>query len=296
MDSLALVLFGLTSALSWGVSDFLYGKSSQEFGSLKAALAVNGIGALVYVVAYGVLLHGSATYTSQGVLYALIGSVLFGVAQLVFSKSLEIGPVSLASTITSTYPLVTLVVGVALFGALIVPAQIIGIVMIVLGVMVASGILQLQSSERRAHKGPLLALGAAVGWGVGLGFVAHAMTLMTWPGVFLIEMLAAPVVLLVIAVTIKRDEPVSLPLVAASLRSRVMWGAGLTQMLGLLVLNLGLARFKDSGVVIVAISSCYPALTTFLALRHLREKVPLIPLMGGLMGVAGVVALVMGGA
>ena len=296
MDVLVVVLFGLTPALSWGVSDFLYAKSSQRFGSFKAALAVNSTGALVYGLAYVCFLHRGATFSAQGMIYAVIGSISFGLAQVLFSKSLEIGPVSLASPISSTYPLVALVLGLLLFHAKIALLQIAGIGMIVAGVMIASGILQLQKSDRRLGAGPLFALGAAVGWGVGLGFVAHAMTLMTWQGVFLVELLTAPAVLLVVALTVKRTEHVSVATLRKVLRSRVVWATGVIQMVGLLMLNLGMAHFRDSGVVIVAISSCYPALTIFLALQHLDEKVPLVPLLGGMLGVVGVVVLALGGA
>lgn len=296
MDSLIIALFGLTPAIAWGASDFFYAKSSQKFGSLKAALTINAAGALVYGLAYLLFLQGGATYGSEGVMYAVIGSISFGLAQTMFSKSLEIGPVSLASPISSTYPLVALGVGLLLFGAKISGLQIVGICLIVLGVMIASGILQLKKSERHLGKGPLFALAAATGWGVGLGFIGHAMTLMSWQSTFLIELLITPLVLIAVIVAVKRKEQVTLRALGQALRSPVIWSVGVVQMIGLLALNLGLARFKDSGVVIVAISSCYPALTILLALRHLNEKVPLIPLLGGITGIIGVIILTLGSA
>lgn len=294
VDSLFVALFGLGPAIAWGISDFFYAKGSQKFGPLKTAFAVNSAGALVYILAYLVLLHRGATFDSVGIMYAVVGSISFGFAQTLFSKSLQIGPVSLASPISSTYPLVALGLGLLFFGAKVTPLQILGVVMIVAGVMVASGILQLKRSERRLGAGPFFALGAAIGWGVGLGFITHAMTLMSWQSVFLIEMLIAPVVLAIVILTAKTKERITLPEIARTFRSITVLGAGVMQMMGLLLLNLGLARFRESGVIIVAISSCYPSLTIFLALKHLEEKVPLVPLLGGVSGVAGVVVLTLG--
>ncbi|HVI69523.1 MAG TPA: GRP family sugar transporter [Magnetospirillaceae bacterium] len=292
MFEFAAVLFGLISAGSWGFADFFVGKSARTLGSAKAALLVNTIQAVVYSILYVLFLAKDVTFTSEGVIYALIGSIFFAGAQASFFKAMRFGPVGLVSSISSTYPLVALLVGVILFAVGVSVVKVVGIVFIVAGVMVASGLLE--KSKHRLGKGPLVALLPAFGWGVGLGFISQALSLMDWQGTLLIELLVAPVVLLIGLPCIKGDEHVTLGSLAKGARLPVVWMSGLLQMSGLLALNVGIVRKPSEAAVIVAVSSCYPALTIFLALRHLKETIPLVPLIGGIVGIVGVIILALG--
>ena len=291
---LMVAFFGLIPAFAWGVSDFLSAKSAQRFGALKAAFVINSLGALVYLVFYGLFLHFNTSINSDGLIFALVGSVSFGLAQVSFFKSVALGPLSLVSPISSTYPLISLVVGLLLFNARVTFIQVIGILLIVAGVMVASGLWQTKKSEMHSGRGPVIALGAAAGWGIGLGFIAHATTMMSWQNVFLIEQLVAPIVLLFVMPVIKGGEIIDRKSLIKLLNSPFVWGAGALQMTGLLTLNLGLANIPTAVAMIVAISSCYPALTILIAFKHMRERTPMIPLLGGVAGIVGVIVLVLG--
>jgi drug/metabolite transporter (DMT)-like permease len=291
---LSPALFGLFAALSWGISDFLVGKAAQRFGASKAALLVNGFGAVAYLAAYFLFLRYDTTFTTDGLLFALIGSVSFGLAQKTFFKAMAYGPIGLVSAVSSTYPLVALFVGLLFFGAHLQSMQILGIVLVVGGVMVASGLAERKTSQQLG-KGPLFAIGAACGWGVGIGFIAHATSLMSWQNVFLTELLVAPVVLASLLPFTKGKEVMSLSAFKTAAWSPLILAGAVIQTCGLLFLNLGIAAAPTASAVVVAVSSCYPALTIFLALTHLKEKIPLIPLLGGITGVIGVVILVLGG-
>lgn len=284
------ILFGLTSAVAWGIADFFIGRVAKALGSVRAALLVNGIEAGVFGLLY-LLFFWNSTWTSQGVMYALIGSVFFGAAQGGFFKAMRLGPVGLVSSISSTYPLVALVVGVALFAVGVSLVDTVGIVLIVSGVMVASGLF-----ERTKHlgKGPLIALLPALGWGAGLGFISQAFTMMPWQNVFLIELVTAPIVLAALTPFIKGNEKITSHTLLAGVGLPIIWLAGILQMTGLLALNLGMSFSPAESAIAIAVSSCYPALTIFLALRHLDEKIPVIPLIGGIIGVVGVVVLALG--
>lgn len=286
------VLFGLLSAVSWGVADFFIGKSTRAVGSVNAALLVNGLEALIYLMLYVLFLNKNVVITNDGLMYALIGSVSFGAAQAGFFKAMRLGPIGLVSSIASTYPFVALMVGLLLFAASVSAVEVAGIALIVAGVMVASGLFE--KSKRRLGMGPLIALLPALGWGVGIGFISHALTLMDWPTVLLIELLVAPIMLLVLMPFIKGDESVTVRSVITGAKMPVVWIAAIPQMIGLLALNVGIANRPTQAAIVVAVSSCYPALTIFLALRHLKEKIPLVPLLGGIVGVIGVIILSLG--
>jgi drug/metabolite transporter (DMT)-like permease len=95
---------GVAAAISWGISDFLIGKSSKKAEPLKGAILVNAYGALIYLLIYILFLHKHAIYTATGFWYAFAGSAFFGIAQATFFKAMSLGPIGLVSPISSVYP------------------------------------------------------------------------------------------------------------------------------------------------------------------------------------------------
>jgi drug/metabolite transporter (DMT)-like permease len=285
-------LFGLSAAICWGFGDLFVAKVARKIGSTNGALLVTSAEAIMYAVIFMLFLRGDALFTAEAFWYALIGSVSFGFAQAMFYKSMGLGPVGLVSAISSTYPLVALIVGVLLFGAVVSAWQFVGVVLIVVGVMFASGLGNKVSTN--VGKGPVIAFLPALGWGMGASFIIHAISLMSWQTTFLIELVTAPLVLVALTPFIKGKEKVNLRSLRAASAMPVVFAAAILEMGGLLLLNLGLNANPGAGAVVVAVSSCYPVLVIFLALRHLKEQIPLIPLVGGVIGVAGVVILSLG--
>jgi drug/metabolite transporter (DMT)-like permease len=286
--------FGLMAAIGFGVADFLIGKTSKSIGAMKGALTVNFLGALTYGAAYLLFLRHDVSFTAEGVWYALAGGAFFGFAHAAFFKAMSFGPIGLVSSISSTYPLVSLLVGLLFFSAKISLLQVAGIVLVVAGVIVASDIANFKSATKRLGKGPLLALVPALAWGIGLALISQSIARMDWENTFLIELFAVPAVLLLLLPFIKGDEKITLEGVRRGLYMPLIWMAAVIQMLALLSLNLGLNEVPNSAAVVIAISSCYPVLTILLALRHLNERIPLVPLIGGIVGVLGIVILSVG--
>jgi uncharacterized membrane protein len=71
-------------------------------------------------------------------------------------------------------------------------------------------------------------------------------------------------------------------------------GAGLLQMLGMVIINAGIGRHADLAPTVAALSSSYSALTILLALTRLDERPKLIPLAGAGLTIAGAMALALG--
>jgi len=293
------ILLGLMAAVSWGVSDFLIGRSSKAAGAMKGALLINTYGALVYAAVFVLFLYRHASFTAEGMGYAAAGGVFFGLAQAVFFKAMNLGPVGLVSAVSSTFPLVTLLAGVALFAERLYLIQVLGILFIVGGVVVASDMgtgkpLKSTPGSRRPGRGPVVALAPAFGWGIGYVFIARGIKSMGWESTLLVELLVVPVALGFLVPFIRGSEQVAVKAFRARWLLPAVWGAAIIQMVGLLAVNLGLSKIPNNAAVVIAVSSCYPALTIFLAFRHLRERIPLAPLLGGLVSVAGVVLLSLG--
>ena len=117
---------------------------------------------------------------------------------------------------------------------------------------------------------------------------------MGWKSTLLIELLVTPIVLVVLTPIVKGGEQVTLKQIKKIWRLPILWVAAAVQMLGILAVNLGLNRDASETAVIIAISTCYPALTIFLALHNLKERIPPARIAGGLIGIAGIVVLSIG--
>lgn len=292
---LLVALLGLTAALSWGVSDFFAARSAKSVGPVLASVLVNVLGSLLFAITYVIVLRPQVSQSLRGDLYAAASGVFLGTGAASFFIGLEAGPVSIVSPLTSTYPLVTTGLALALFHAHLSALEVAGIVLTVLGILVASGLLTLKRSERKLGRGPAFALLAAFTWGIGYVFLAQAMRYLNWEFASLVEFTSVSVMLVTLVPFIKGKEIVSARTIAKGLTSRFVIGAAVIQLLGVIALNLGIAKSTaSSGAVVTAISACYPILTIFLALKKFDERVRLLPLAGAMVGVVGVVVLSLG--
>jgi drug/metabolite transporter (DMT)-like permease len=112
---------------------------------------------------------------SAGDLAWLAGAgVLGGLSYLAFYRALSIGPISIVSPIVSAYAAVTVVCAVVIGGERLGGEEVVAIVVVMLGVLLASSDLaQMRALERIALIGILLALATAVLIGVFVYGVAH---------------------------------------------------------------------------------------------------------------------------
>jgi drug/metabolite transporter (DMT)-like permease len=79
--------------------------------------------------------------------------------------------------------------------------------------------------------------------------------------------------------------------IKTSVRNPFILGAGITQQLGAILLNVGLSGDNAGGSIVVALSACYPVLTTIMAFYFFKERIPLAAVMSGALAIAGIVIL-----
>jgi drug/metabolite transporter (DMT)-like permease len=159
------VAFGLAAALCWGLSDYTATIASRAIGSTRVVLGFHLIATAilaVVVVATGALDGIPAEDLVQLVWIGVLGALSYRT----FYKALEIGPISIVSPIVSAYAAVSVVLAVIVLGESLGPAQIAAIVVVMLGVMLASADLrQIHAIERRQALGLVLALVTVVAIG-----------------------------------------------------------------------------------------------------------------------------------
>ncbi|MGH3043557.1 MAG: DMT family transporter [Gaiellaceae bacterium] len=168
------ILLGLTAALSWGLADYFAALASRRTGSFRVVLGFH-LAAMVLLTALLVATGEGLSDVSGGDLawFAFLG-VLGGVSYLAFYQALAIGPISIVSPIVSAYAAVTVVCAVVIGGERLAGGETAAIVIVILGVLLASSDLaQMRHLERVALLGILLALATAVVIGAFVYGVAY---------------------------------------------------------------------------------------------------------------------------
>lgn len=287
MDSILFaVLAGLGTAVSWGVADFYGAKASKVVNPIFAAFFVQLVGATLFTLLYFLILRPQLPIALEGALYGAGAGVLMTFGLAAFYKGLEIGPVSVVSPIAAAYPLITTPL-VVIFGAVLSVMQFAGIGLIVAGVVAASGLFSAKPGEHRLNRGVMLAIGALVFWGVAFALLGQASAQLGWETATLFLAVFNVVGFVVLLPFVKSGDRLGANI--GIIKNKWVILAGLLQLTGVVVLNIALT--KAPVAVVTAISSCYPALTVFLALNHFKEKVGIVSLVGAGATIVGVVLL-----
>jgi drug/metabolite transporter (DMT)-like permease len=286
--ALLAAIFGLLTAIGWGLADFWSARATKKLGPMTALFYVNFIGAVAYAIVYVLFLHPHVDVTQAGLIYTLLEALLVTTAAVLFYKSLDAGPVSLVSPISAAYPLISTLLAIAVFHAHLSWLQAIAIIVIVLGVMAASGLFAKGNTKRRISRGPLLAICAIFFYGAGFTCLAQAVNELGWQLPTLISWFASlPIMLLPF---VKGDERI-LANARQALSNKFLVGSALVGITAYVMINLGFSHDEAAGAITIAVSSCYPALTMVLAVRHFKEKISLIPVLGAAVTIGGVVLL-----
>jgi drug/metabolite transporter (DMT)-like permease len=168
------ILLGLTAALAWGLADYFAAITSRQIGSFRVVLGFH-LAAMVLLAGLLVVTGEGLSDISAGDLawLAFVG-LLGGLSYLAFYRALAIGPISIVSPIVSAYAAVTVVCAVLIGGERLAPGETAAIVVVILGVLLASSDLaQMRALERTALLGILLALATAVVIGAFVYGVAY---------------------------------------------------------------------------------------------------------------------------
>lgn len=272
-------MFALLSSLLWGTSDFLGGTASRRLPTIAVVAvseAVGLLGPIGYAIATGAF-NDPTSYIGWALLAAVAGTG--GI--VAFYRALSTGTMGVIAPIAALGVVVPVLVGIGQ-GDRPNAAQGVGIVVAIVGVVLASGPELASSTQtRRAAAQPLLlAVVAAAGFGlvfVGLDHGAKTSTVMT-----LVTMRSASVVLLIGAAVPRglgqlRIPARDLPMVAVIGAFDV--GANAT---------FSYASRHGLLSIVAVLSSLYPAVTVVLARSVHAERLRSIQLFGVIGALAGV--------
>jgi drug/metabolite transporter (DMT)-like permease len=160
------VIFGLAAALGWGCSDLLAAIGSRRMGSRATVMVAQIVGLLCFGLLW--LVTTPEWRLPARDVAILLGSGCFaGIAYFTAYRGLELGPVALVSPIASAFAAVTVLLAVVLLGESLGPILLSGVVLTIVGVVLASTDLRRFEVEAKRHRRGLpYAFAAMVGFGV----------------------------------------------------------------------------------------------------------------------------------
>jgi drug/metabolite transporter (DMT)-like permease len=160
------VIFGLVAALGWGCSDLLAAIGSRRMGSRATVMVAQIVGLLCFGLLW-VVTTPEWRLPARDVAILLGSGCFAGIAYFTAYRGLELGPVALVSPIASAFAAVTVLLAVVLLGESLGPILLSGVVLTIVGVVLASTDLRRFEVEAKRHRRGLpYAFAAMVGFGV----------------------------------------------------------------------------------------------------------------------------------
>lgn len=278
-------VLALLASLAWGSGDFLGGTLSRHahpVAVMRTAQVMALAGLAVVAVATGSL--GATGYLWWGIFGGVVGVIALGC----FYTALAEGTMGVVAPVAATGVVVPLGVGLAR-GESPSVLQLVGIVVAVVGVILASGPERTAEAERPTRDTrPLVLAGiASIGFGTTLVLVAggarHSiiMTLLTMR---LVNVIIASTILATIGRRFSRPTVADRPALAIT-------GATDAGANGLYALATHSALISVSSVL----ASLYPAVTALLAWRFHREHLRRVQVVGVVATLLGVALIAAGG-
>jgi len=180
---LAVAVFGLSAALSWGTADFAGGLASRRLSSLAVVLASQVLG--VAVAALAAILRAEPMPAPADVLWGFAAGAGGGIALVAFYRALAIGRVSTVAPIAGVLAAAVPIVVASIEEGLPTGRQAAGIGLALVAVVLVS----VASEEDRLPAGESarrtsIALATVAGLGFGLFYVLIARVsdaLVFWP-------------------------------------------------------------------------------------------------------------------
>jgi len=279
------VAFGLAAALCWGLADYNAAVASRLTGAFRVVLGFNLIATVilgVIVVATGALAGFDPADLWKFVWVGALGAISY----LTFYKALEIGPISILSPIISAYAAVSLILAVLVLGETLSTGQIAAVVVVMLGVLLASSDLrQVHRIERRQALGLVLAIVTVVAIGAFVFGNAYYAIDYGWLLPIFLSRGFATVFLIAISL---RNGSWRFPDRSPRLLGLITLLA-VVDTAGYVMFNLGAERAETS--VVSAASAPYAVIPIVAGVLFLHERPAPIQWAGGVAVIAGVVLL-----
>ncbi|MBW2193811.1 MAG: DMT family transporter [Deltaproteobacteria bacterium] len=269
----------LAACLGWGIADFLGGLKSRQLPTITVLVLSNMIGITVIGLIVG--LRGEALPGNPALLWAVAGGIAGIAAMLMLYQGLAVGSMSIIAPISATGVILPVILGIATGDTLSV-TQKLGIASAMFGSVLAGMENGRNNQGKQLAEGVEFAVAAAVA--IGLYFIVMAQASKADPywATFIMRLSFAiflvPMVIKVRpALRIKRFHMPAI-MVMGTVDALASVAFALATTMGMLSL-------------VSVVGALYPAITIFLSVLILRERIQKTQIAGVLLAITGVVLI-----
>ena len=146
------MIYGLGAAIGWGLADLGAAMSGRRIGSM-AATVVAQVTSLVAIALLVLAIRPEWAGDAGNVFILAANGAIVGVAYLAHYRALELGPVAIVSPIVAAYAVPPVVLAVVLLDESLAGFVLVGAIVTLVGVVVASTDLRAASGERFSGPG-----------------------------------------------------------------------------------------------------------------------------------------------
>lgn len=284
------VLLALGSSLLWGVADFFGGKTSRNRLTVAVVLIAQLAGLLLALIV--AVASGSLAASTGYVPWAIGAGMAGAVAVVLFYQALAIGTMGVVAPIAALGVIIPVIIGMFI-GVRPSALCIAGIVIAIGGVVTAARPADSSARSERRAQSILLAVGAAVGFGLLQFAISGGAVHSTIMTMVVMRCTSIPVLAFVTLLVLRsRRQSNELP---ARFPKRVV---GLIVLVGVFDVsaNLSFAEASVSGAlaVVAVLGSLYPAATVLLARIIDHERMSGLQNVGVAAAVTGVAMIAAG--
>lgn len=285
--TLIATLGGLWALLLWGSADWWIARRSKKTDSFQLNLSIQAPGILIGGVAM-LVTSQHLPYTKNALIIGA-ASFFYTVAFVAFVRALSIGSTGVVTPAASTYPLFTLLFSAIFVGLSFSHLQIAIMLAIIVGVlMLAKEKRDTKISLAKQHKATILAVIAAVLWGVGNVIQNSIVTDVDWSAFILFIDLWMTLFALIFLFGHGPRDFVNRAGSAFRDKDGILSGAVYT--IGSIGFWAGSVK-AGSLIIPLVVSSASPLITSGLARYFDGDKLALVKRIGAVVVVAGIIIL-----
>ncbi|MFH1222210.1 MAG: DMT family transporter [Candidatus Micrarchaeota archaeon] len=278
------ILFAIAAMLFWGIADFVLMMAIRKTSSFKAFFWNQTIATVIFLLAIPFILPLAPM--SPWILLLLVANGFLAAASFfVFCKALDAGPLSLVSPVSASFGVLTLLLGIIFLHEVPTLLQLAGIVIAIIGLILASFKLQelLKVKLHLASDGLKYAFLAMIAWAVFYILLDPLIASIGWLQTIVFLSVFAFIFILLYAFW--KKEQVSVPLSDIP----ILAGAGVLGVLAYSFYGIGVTTEITS--IVAPVTSLYPMVTVLLAWIFLKEKIEWNQAIGIALIIIGLVVL-----
>lgn len=278
------ILFGLFAMIGWGISDFLAAKAVRKVNVFRTFLWSQGIGLILFFIIFS-LFFEFPKLSFFNIALILISGLIIVISGSAFYKGLQVGYVSIVSSIASSSAAITVILSLIFLKEVLTGLQVAGVSLAILGAILTSFKLHdlVKLKFKNMAVGVEYALIAMVGWGVMMIFITMLVSELGWfLPIFLIK---ASVVFFTLIYLIITRKDISFP----KNITKILIPSGLLESAAFLALGVGISLEYTS--IVAPIASAFPVIAIILARIFFKEILELTQKIGVVTVICGLVLL-----